>query len=119
MTTIEKLIPGRHFDIYAINDHGNCLAQEFINDLELADQKKVLALLRRAAEHGTPNNTEKFKKLEDNIWEFKSFQVRILCTFEERKIIILTHGYIKKQYKAPPSEIARAKELLTAYHNRR
>ena len=119
MTDIEKLITGGSFDIYAITDHGKCLVQEFIDDLESADQKKIMALLQRAAEHGPPNNTEKFKKLENNIWEFKSFQVRILCTLEERRVIILTHGFIKKRDKAPPGEIARAKELLAAYHNRR
>jgi phage-related protein len=119
MTGIEKLISGRSLDIYAITVHGDCLVREFIDGLESADQKKVLALLQRAAEHGTPGNTEKFKKLEDNIWEFKSFQVRILCTLEGRNAIILTHGFIKKRDKAPPNEIARAKELLAAYRSRR
>ncbi len=119
MINIEKLIAGKSLDIYAIIDDGRCLVQEFIDGLESTDQKKVMALLQRAAKHGLPNNTEKFKKLQDNIWEFKSFQVRILCTLEGRKVIILTHGFIKKRDKAPPSEIARAKELVTALNNRR
>ena len=119
MTDAEKLISGRNFDIHAITVQGRCFVREFIDGLESADQKKVMALLQRAAEHGPPNNIEKFKKVEDNIWEFKSFQVRILCSLEGRKVIILTHGFIKKKDKAPPNEIARAKELLNAYHNRR
>lgn len=119
MVDAEKLISGRSFDLYAITVEGKCPVREFIDSLEFADQKKLMALLQRAAAHGPPNNIEKFKKLEDNIWEFKSFQVRILCTLEERKVIVLTHGFIKKRDKAPPNEIARAKELLIAYHNRR
>ena len=119
MADAEKLISGRSYDIYAITVQGNCLVKEFIDSLEDPDQKKVMALLERAAEHGPPNNIEKFKKLEDNIWEFKSFQVRMLCSLEGRKVIILTHGFIKKKDKCPPNEIARAKELLNAYHNRR
>ena len=116
MVNTEKLISGRSIDLYAITVQGKCLVQDFIDSLETMDQKKIIALLQRAAEHGTPTNTEKFKKLEDNIWEFKSFQVRILCALEERKVIILTHGFIKKKDKAPPNEIARAKELLKAFH---
>jgi len=119
MVDAEKFISGRSFDIYAITVEGKCPVQVFIDSLESADQKKVMALLQRAAEHGPPNNVEKFKKLEDNIWEFKSFQVRILCSLEGRKVIILTHGFIKKKDKAPPNEIVRAKELLSAYHKRR
>ncbi len=119
MINTEKLITGKSLDIYAITNDGRCPVQEFIDGLESADQKKVIALLQRAANYGLSNNTEKFKKLKDNIWEFKSFQVRILCTLEGRKVIILTHGFIKKRDKAPSSEIVRAKELLTALHNRR
>ncbi len=92
---------------------------EFIDDLEGADQKKIMALLQRAADYGPPNNVEKFKKVEGNIWEFKSFQVRILCALVGRNVIILTHGFTKKKDKTPPNEIEKAKELLIAYHNRR
>ena len=116
MVNIEKLISGRSIDLYAITVQGKCLIRDFIDSLETVDQKKVMALLQRAAEHGPPSNTEKFKKLEDNIWEFKSFQVRILCALEVRKIIILTYGFIKKKDKAPPNEIAKAKELLKEFH---
>lgn len=40
-------------------------------------------MLHLTADHGTLGNEEKFRKLNDGIWEFKSFQVRLLCCFEE------------------------------------
>lgn len=119
MTQVEKLVSGRSHDIFALSVQGKCLVSEFIDSLESADQKKVLALLQRAADYGPPNNVQKFKKLEGDIWEFKSFQVRILCALEGRNVIILTHGFIKKKDKTPPNEIERAKELLAGYHKRR
>lgn len=42
------------------------------------DQKAIFALLHLTADHGTLGNEEKFRKLNDGIWEFKSFQVRLL-----------------------------------------
>jgi phage-related protein len=119
MTQIEKLISGRRYDIFAITVHRKCQVSGFIDGLEAAEQKKVVALLQRTADYGPPNNMQKFRKLQGDIWEFKSFQVRILCAFEDRNIIILTHGFIKKQDKTPPDEIERAKRLLTEYYERR
>jgi phage-related protein len=88
--------------------------------LERSDQKKIIALLQRAADFGPPINEEKFKKLcSEGIYEFKSYQVRILCAFEKGKVIILTHGFMKKSKKTPSNEIERAIRLLREYRGRR
>jgi len=119
MTKIEKLISGKVLDIFALIMNRRCLVRDFIDGLQEDDQKKVIALLKRAADYGMPNNVEKFRKLDGDIWEFKSFQVRILCALEGREVVILTHGFIKKKDKTPAGEIRRAKELLAAWHKRR
>jgi phage-related protein len=54
---------------------------------------------------------EYFKKLvgTDDIWEirikFGRDIFRILCFFDDGKIIVLTNGFVKKSQKTPWSEI--------------
>jgi len=116
---IESLFHGNCYRVDAIAINGVCLVQEFIDGLERPDQKKVVALLRRAADFGPPVNEEKFKKLNsEGIYEFKSYQVRIFCAFEKGRIIILTHGFVKKSGKTPRNEIERATRLLEKYRGR-
>jgi len=106
------LYAGRKFSIYAITRGGKCLVREFIEKLPGSDRKKVVALLKRAGEHGPPVNEEKFKHLRDRIFEFKAHRVRILCAFDKGQIIILTHGFIKQKGKTPKTEIERAIRLI-------
>lgn len=115
MITAKKLYKGKIYNIYAIYEDDKCFVEEFISKLKDEDKKKVFALLQRSADVGIPENEEKFKKLSDKIWEFKSYQVRIFCTFEENKIILLIDGFIKKKSKTPKNEIERAKKLLKKY----
>jgi len=111
----EKLYAGRRFDIYAIRNKGVSIVQDFIEGLGESDKTKILALLKRAADHGPPRNKEKFKRIGSDIFEFKSYQVRILCAFDKGSIIILTHGFIKKRDKTPGREIEKAKKLMKMY----
>jgi len=109
---------GRSFDIWAITHEDRCPAQEFIDTLQKKDQKKVSALLTRLADYGMLGNEEKFRKLEGkaaDIWELKSFQVRILCFFDKERLLLLTHGFIKKSRGTPVSEIDKALRLRKEY----
>ena len=119
MIESEIIYRGRCFAIAGITANGNCLAKEFIEGLAETDKKKVVTLLRRTADNGVPKNEEKFKHVKDKIFEFKSYQVRILCFFDEGKLIILTHGFTKKRDKTPSAEIERAHKLMEEYQRRR
>ncbi|MBI3351503.1 MAG: type II toxin-antitoxin system RelE/ParE family toxin [Nitrospirae bacterium] len=103
----------------AITHSNKCLVELFIDTLPVSEQKKIFALLRRTAEHGTLKNEQKFKKLENNIFEFKADQVRVFCFFDKGKLIILTHGFLKKSQKAPKSEIKQAKHLMEEYFRKK
>lgn len=116
MTKAETLYRGRIFTIAAISQSGKCPARTFIAGLEASAQKKVLALLERTANHGLPGNDQRFKRLQNcDLYEFKSHRVRLLCFFEGRELIILTHGFEKKQDKTPHGEIERAERLQKEY----
>lgn len=115
MITAKEIYKGKIYTIFAIYEGEKCFVREFIDKFKEEDKKKVLKLLQRSADVGIPKNKEKFKKLSERIWEFKSYQVRILCTLEGNKIILLIDGFIKKKNKTPKNEIERAKNLLKRY----
>ena len=116
MVDIDKIIAGRSYAIFTISNGGRCIVRDFIKALNTSDQKKIVALLKRTAEHGTPKNTEKFDSIQGtSLWEFKSFQIRIFCFFNKSKMIILTHGFIKKKQKTPKQEIEKALRLMKEY----
>jgi phage-related protein len=117
MIGIEKVFSGRIYNIFALNVSGKCLVQDFIENLDEYEKKKILRLLTRTADNGLYTNEEKFRKIKgEDLWEFKSDQVRIFCFFDKGKIIILSHGFIKKSPKTPRNQIEKAKRLLKDYY---
>lgn len=119
MIETEKLYEGKVYKIYALNENKKCYIKDFIENLNKSTKKKVFALLERAANKGIPKNHEKFKKIEDKLYEFKSYQVRLFCTFENNKVILLISGFVKKSNKIPKREKERAKRLLKKYYEDR
>ena len=69
-------------------------------------------------------NNELFKKLTDNIWEFRTryqgIAYRLLAFWDKdtKALVIATHGFIKKKQKTPPNEIKRAEDLMKKYYER-
>ncbi|MFY9268250.1 MAG: type II toxin-antitoxin system RelE/ParE family toxin [Candidatus Manganitrophaceae bacterium] len=112
---LEPIYKGPAFALYGIVQSTECLVQEFIDTLPQAEQKKIIALLKRTADHGLPKNEEKFKKLWDDLFEFKTGQVRIICFFDKGRLIILTHGFLKKSQKTPRTEVEKARRLMNMY----
>ena len=89
-------------------------AREFFLTLGASDQAKMLALFQRLAEAGQIWNREKFKGLggKHGLWEFKSFQVRMLGDFRPNHRFLVAHGLIKKQDNLSPSDILIAMRVL-------
>lgn len=64
---------------------------------------------------------ELFKKLNDNIWEFRTryqgMTYRLLAFWDNEtgNLVVATHGFIKKSQKTPDSEIVRAEALRKEY----
>lgn len=102
--------------VFATQENGTHLAAEFFDGLSAADQVKVSALFKRFADFGEIQNREKFKKIADDLFEFKSGQVRMFC-FIERGMVVVTHGCIKKRDNINKAEIKRA-ERIRAEHKR-
>ena len=103
------------FDIVFLEE-----ALEFLRDLDQKHYEKILYNIRKAQKQHDP---ELFKKLNDEIWEFRTLyqglQYRLLAfwdkTSTENTLVISTHGFIKKRSKVPDNEILKAKQIRKKY----
>lgn len=97
-------------------------ANEFIATLDFKIAKKVFYNIDLAEQ---TNNPELFKKLQNDIWEFRTMyaglQIRFLAfwdkTDKQATLVLATHGFIKKVDKVPANEILRAERLRNKYFN--
>lgn len=95
-------------------------AIEFLDGLKEQARDKIIYNVRKV-EGGVINN-DLFKKLEGtDIWEFRTLyngiQYRLFAFWdtEEDTLVVATHGIIKKVWKVPSKEIAKAEEIRKQY----
>ena len=99
---------GNKFEIVLLTE-----AFEFLKSLDLKHSNKILFNIRKAQQKNDP---ELFKKLTDEIWEFRTLyqglQYRMLAFWDKtdntNTFVVSTHGFVKKQSKVPDNEISRA-----------
>ncbi len=95
-------------------------AKEFLDGLDEKSRDKIYYNIWKARQ---VNDNELFKKLQDEIWEFRTLfnktYFRLFAfwdkTEKENTIVISTHGIIKKTDKTPKGEIEKAEKLRTQY----
>jgi phage-related protein len=95
-------------------------ANDFISGLDAKAARKLFYNIDLAEQ---TNDPKLFKKLKDDIWEFRvrygSNQIRLLAFWDKSDskstLVIATHGFIKKVDKVPENEIERAKYLRNKY----
>lgn len=105
------------------NDDGIIPVGQFIRTLDVKMKAKVVSDLHRLEMLGNEAREPLSKHLEDDIFEMRSVFgndiVRILYFFDDNKLIIATNGFVKKQQKTPPEEIALAKSREKIYFERK
>ncbi|MEY3860879.1 MAG: hypothetical protein RIS50_1160 [Bacteroidota bacterium] len=92
----------------------------FFEQLEKKVVMKVLYNIE-LAEH--TKDQRLFKKLEDEIWEFRTrvngLQIRLLAFWDKREnsntLVVVSNGFVKKTQKTPKVEIDRAINLRSKY----
>jgi phage-related protein len=95
-------------------------ANEFLASL---DKKSAAKVIYNADLAEQTNDPRLFKKLQDEIWEFRTRyagkQIRMLAFWDksasQQTFVIATHGFIKKVDKVPAKEIERAEKLRRKY----
>ena len=107
----------RQFQIAFMQD-----ASDFLDTLPAKARMKIIYNADKV-ESGVRDESL-FKKLDggDDLWELRTLydgvQYRFLAFWDEsrRRLVVATHGFVKKTWKVPRKEIARAVELRKKYY---
>jgi len=99
-------------------------AAEFLNSLEEKSRDKIIYNVTKAR---FSNDKELFKKLKDEIWEFRTLfnktHYRLFAfwdkTGDTETVVISTHGIVKKTGKVPSGEIEKAERIRKHYFKRK
>ena len=105
----------KRFEILFLED-----AFVFLQSLERKHYEKILFNIRKVQ---VENDPELFKKLTDDIWEFRTIyhglQYRLLDfwdkTSAKETLVISTHGFVKKRSKVSSYEIRKASQMRKQY----
>ena len=95
-------------------------AVEFMDSLNQKAQQKIYYNIKKAQ---LTNDPELFKKLNDNIWEFRTLynksHFRIFAFWDKSKgqqtLVLSTHGLIKKTGKTPTTDLDKAERIRKQY----
>jgi phage-related protein len=99
------------------------LLPETVDFLEKLDDKSREKIYYNIKKSQFVNDNELFKKLNENIWEFRTIYMnkayRIFAFWDKvegkETLVLATHGILKKTQKTPPKEIKKAEEIRTQY----
>lgn len=95
-------------------------ARDFILSLPEQPKSKIVYNIRKV--EGGVINSDLFKKLEgSDIWEFRTLyngiQYRLFAFWDTKEdaLVVATHGIVKKVWKVPSKEIAKAEAIREEY----
>ena len=95
-------------------------AREFLLELDEKSRDKIIFNIDKSK---IKNDNELFKKLKDEIWEFRTLYnktyFRIFAFWDKTEkvetLVLATHGIIKKTGKTPEKEIEKAESIRLRY----
>ncbi|SRR6266498_5797368 len=95
-------------------------AVKFLEALDSKAREKIYYNIRKSQ---VINDPELFKKLNDNIWEFRTLYnktyYRLFAfwdkTGNEETLVLTTHGLIKKTGKTPHADLDKAEHIRQQY----
>jgi len=93
---------------------------ELLDKLDEKVKDKILYNIEKAK---YVNDPKLFKKLDKEIWEFRTkyrrLQYRLLSFWDKtdisQTVVVSTHGIIKRTDKVPKSEIEKARQIMKKY----
>lgn len=102
---------------------GDCALLDFLSpglgDQVAGDKRRMMAFLDWVAHqpNGPPKNPEVSHQVDSGhgIWQFTKGRIRVLWFYDEGRVIVLSHGFVKATRQTPSEEIGRAVAAVTAY----
>ena len=97
--------------------------EDVIDFFEEIDKKVKVKILFNIDKAEQANDPRLFKKLTDEIWEFRTkygnLQYRLFAFWDKRNnqdtLVVCTHGMVKKTDKVPAKEIAKSEQIRREY----
>ncbi|MBI4738175.1 type II toxin-antitoxin system RelE/ParE family toxin [Candidatus Woesearchaeota archaeon] len=97
---------------------GEEYAYEFIKGLQQHIRERITANIQYLHDHGNLARRPYVEYLGNKVYELRTacahLEIRILYFFDDR-LIILTHGFLKKTDATPRNEIERAQKIRVDY----
>ncbi|MBR1555375.1 MAG: type II toxin-antitoxin system RelE/ParE family toxin [Oscillospiraceae bacterium] len=81
--------------------------------------KQIVFYIQLLEDHGTKLNENIAKHLEEDIWELRPGNNRVLYFFYQNHTFVLLHQFRKKTQKTPKREIEKAKSERDDYLSRK
>ena len=114
------------FDVFFYKDkNGNSPIEDYLNNLAAKSDKdsriklsKIYEYVKYLSKVGLQAREPYVKHLDDDVWELRPINDRILFAAWDGQSFILLHHFIKKTQKTPPREIKQAKRNLADYRER-
>jgi len=111
------MIQGNQFEVVFMDE-----VREFLNTLPVATREKIYYNVDKVK--GGILDKDLFKKLDggSDLWEFRTLynglQYRLLAFWDEqeKRLVVATHGFVKKTWKVPAKEIQKAEQLRKKYY---
>lgn len=97
--------------------------EEAVEFLDLLDEKVRDKIIYNITKAQFSTNKELFKKLNEEIWEFRtlyqSIAYRLFAFWDksekDRAVVVITHGLIKKTEKIPKADLVKSQRLRNSY----
>lgn len=107
--------------VFYKNEKGEEPAKEFLDSLDTKMKAKMMRTINLLQENGNKLREPYTKSLRDGIFELRAKEgsdiTRVLYFYVVGDKAVLTHGFVKKTDKTPPSEIERAIKNRDNYMN--
>jgi phage-related protein len=113
-----KVIVRDRWTLYAVcAGRDLCPLEVFLADrTELGkDKDRMLRRLEAIAEHGPQYLPDISHQIEPELWQTEQGRVRILWFYDRDRVIVCSHGFIKRTRKTPEAEKALARRTLQVY----
>ena len=105
--------------VYLLADGPSCPAEDFLSEsakFHPDEFAKLTKLLDHSCDHGLPKNKQKVNTLGDGLFEFKTIGgLRLVWFWDANRIILCTHGFLKKRQTTPSGELTTAAKWKKAY----
>ncbi len=92
---------------------------QFLSSLPEKAREKIISNVKKSR---FVIDKELFKKLNEDIWEFRTIynqiKYRLLAFWDKKrgKVVIVTHGFVKKTSKVSSKEIQKAEAIRLEYY---